>query len=182
MALYQQGVQRIEVIVKKETDGTSEKGAKETETEEVGGNETTKNIVGSTNPNRIKRVIKTNATHFLATSKQVAGLLTNYQIAGLGYKYGDQAFQDRVGRQVEIVQDVTNIASSVAMGALYGSWGGPLGAVMGALMNGISTGFSTAFKYGGREREYNFKVFKEENAIEYKRARANINLTTGRLR
>ena len=32
------------------------------------------------------------------------------------------------------------------------------------------------------KRDFNYKVFKENNAIEYQRARASISLTTGRLR
>ena len=68
------------------------------------------------------------------------------------------------------------------MGAVYGAWGGPIGAILGATFGAISSGASTAVKYLGREREFNYKVFKENNSIEYQRARASINLTTGRLR
>ena len=181
--LYQQGTQRIEVIVRKEGGGGTQ-GANETDTDDIGEKETTwrTSVFGSENPNRIKRVIKTNTTHALAVSKQVVDLGIEYWIAGLGNKYGDQAYQENVQRRVEIVKDVTNVASSVAMGALYGSWGGPIGAVLGATFGAISSGASTAVKYASREREFNYKVFKEENAIEYQRARASINLTTGRLR
>lgn len=182
--LYQQGTQRIEVIVRKEGGGISTSNAKETDVEDVGGRETTwrTSVFGSENPSRIKRVIKTNTTHALAVSKQVIDLGLEYWISGLGNKYGDQAYQEQVARQFEVVKDVTGFASSVAMGALYGSWGGPIGAVLGAVFGAVSSGVSTAVKYAGREREFNYKVFKENNAIEYQRARASINLTTGRLR
>lgn len=181
--LYQQGTQRIEVIVRKEGGGGTP-GANETDTDDIGEKETTwrTSVFGTENPNRIKRVIKTNTTHALAVSKQVVDLGLEYWVAGLGNKYGDQAYQENVQRRVEIVKDVTNVASSVAMGALYGSWGGPIGAVLGATFGAVSSGVSTAVKYASREREFNYKVFKEENAIEYQRARASINLTTGRLR
>ena len=183
--VYQQGTQRIEVIVRKEGGGTTGTAAKETPTDEIGGGRETTwrtSVFGSENPNRIKRVIKTNTTHALAVTKQVVDLRLEHWVGGLGIKYGDQAYQENVQRRVEMVKDVTNVASSIGMGALYGSWGGPFGAVFGALFGAISTGFSTAVKYYGREREFNYKVFKEENAIEYQRARASINLTTGRLR
>ena len=183
--LYQQGTQRIEVIVRKEGGGTTETAAKETPTDEIGGGRETTwrtSVFGSENPNRIKRVIKTNTTHALAVSKQVVDLGIEYWVGGLGNKNGDQAMQEQVQRQVEIVKDVTNIASSIGMGALYGAWGGPIGAVLGAVFGAISSGVSTAVKYAGREREFNYKMFKENNAIEYQRARASINLTTGRLR
>lgn len=68
------------------------------------------------------------------------------------------------------------------MGAVYGAWGGPVGAVMGATIGAISTSASIGFKYLNREREYSYKIQKEENAIEYKRARAQTSLTNGRLR
>lgn len=183
--LYQQGTQRIEVIVRKESSGASEQGAREISTDTVsGGGETTwrTSVFGSENPARIKRVIKTNATHALAITKQVVDLGIEYYVSGLGQKYGDQALQENVARQVEIVKDVSGFASSVGMGVLYGSWGGPLGAVLGGLFGAISNATSTGVKYASREREFNYKIFKENNAIEYQRARASINLTTGRLR
>lgn len=183
--LYQQGTQRIEVIVRKESGGVSQTAAKETPTDEIGGGRETTwrtSVFGSENSNRIKRVIKTNTTHALAVSKQVVDLGIEYWVNGLGNKYGDQAMQEQVQRQVEIVKDVTNIASSIGMGALYGSWGGPIGAVLGAVFGAVTSGVSTAVKYAGREREFNYKMFKENNAIEYQRARASISLTTGRLR
>lgn len=183
--LYQQGTQRIEVIVRKESSGGGDINAKEKDTDSLGGGgETTwrTSVFGSENPQRIKRVIKTNTTHALAVTKQVVDLGIEYYISGLGMKYGDQAYQENVERRVEIVKDVTNVASSIGMGALYGSWGGPIGAVLGATFGAVSSGVSLAVKYAGREREFNYKVFKENNAIEYQRARASINMTTGRLR
>lgn len=182
--LYQQGTQRIEIIVRKDGGGSTQTAAKETPTDEIGERETTwrTSVFGSENPNRIKRVIKTNTTHALAVTKQVVDLGIEYWVAGLGDKNGDQAYQDMVQRKFEIVKDVTNVASSIGMGALYGSWEGPIGAVLGAVFGAVSSGVSTAIKYAGREREFNYKMFKENNAIEYKKARAGINLTTGRLR
>ena len=182
--LHQQGTQRIEVIVKKEGGGASQTNAKEISTEEISGKETTwrTSLIGSENPQRVNRVIKTNLTHTLAVLKQVTDLSIEYKIAGLGNQNGDQAYQDQVQRTMEIYKDVSGIASSIGMGALYGSWGGPIGAVLGATFGAVSTGVSTALKYKSREREFDYKYFKENNSIEYRRARASINLTTGRLR
>lgn len=181
--LYQQGTQRIEIVVRKE-GGSAQSNAKETQAEDIGGRETTwrTSVFGSENPSRIKRVIKTNTTHALAVSKQVIDLGLEYYVAGLGYKTGDQAYQEQISRQVEIMKDVTGFASSIGMGALYGSWGGPIGAILGATFGAISSATSIGVKYAGREREFNYKAFKENNAIEYQRARASINKTTGRLR
>lgn len=179
--LYQQGTQRIEVIVRKEDNSLA--GANENETENISAsgtqNETGKG--GGLNA-RQKRIIKTNITHAIAVAKQITDLSIEYYISGIGQRTGDQALQDQASRRVEIVKDVTNIASSISMGALYGSWGGPVGAVLGATFGAASSIASTAVKYGQRERELTTKQFKEINSIQYQRARANINLTTGRLR
>ena len=183
--MFYQGTGKIEVVVKKEGGGNSETAAKEIPTEEIGGGKETTwrtSVFGSENPNRIKRVIKTNTTHALAVTKQVVDLGIEYWVSGLGNKNGDQAYQEQVQRRFEIVKDVTNVASSIGMGALYGSWGGPIGAVLGAVFGAVSSGVSTATKYASREREFNYKTFKENNSIEYQRARASINMTTGRLR
>lgn len=178
---YQKGTQRIEIIVRK--GSTGQDGAKENDTENVSSNDTqneTQKSGGLTA--RQKRMIKTNTTHFLAVAKQVADLHIEYEVSGIGQRNGDQALQEQVSRKVEIIKDVTGISSSIAMGALYGSWGGPAGTFLGAALGAISTGASTAVKYKGRERDYNYKVFKENNAIEYQRSRAGINLINGRLR
>lgn len=180
--LYQQGTQRIEIIVRKDSSGGQD-GAKETETENVsasGTQNTTPTSGGLTA--RQKRIIKTNTTHALAIAKQVLDLGIEYYVGGIGQRNGDQALQEQVSRKVEAIKDYTNFASSVGMGALYGSWGGPVGAVLGTTFAAISTATSTISKYATRQRDYDYKVFKENNAIEYQRSRAGINLTTGRLR
>jgi hypothetical protein len=181
--LYQTGVQKIEVIVRREGGGVGA-GAGEENADDKQDKPTTWRtaVFGSESPTRIKRVIKTNMTHALAVSKQVLDLGIEYAIGGLGYRNGDQSYQERVSRQVEVIKDATNVASSVGMGFLYGSWGGPIGAALGATFGAVSTLTSINTKYANREREYNYKVFKENNAIEYQRSRANINLTMGRLR
>lgn len=181
--LTQLGSQRIEIIVKKDGGSFSQTNAKEKETDNIGGeNEEYSFWLGTANRDRKKRVIKTNTTHGLAVLKQGIDLGLEYYVAGLGYKTGDQAYQEQISRQVEIMKDVTGFASSVGMGALYGSWGGPIGAVLGATFGAVQTAVSTGVKYMGRKRDFSYKEFKENNAIEYQRARASINMTTGRLR
>ena len=184
--LTQQGTQRIEVVVRREGSASGCTGAREKNVDKVGSNDSENNwkqlIFGSDDPKRIKRVLVTNTTHFLAVTKQITGLALNYVATGVGQKYGDQAYQEAVQRQIEQVQDVTSIASSFAMGAVYGAGGVPIGSILGSVMNGIATTASIGFKYQTRERDFNYKQFKENNSIEYNRARAGINLTTGRLR
>lgn len=185
--LTQKGTQRIEVIVRKE--GGTIQGANQKDSDNVseGGGEKSSNgfltaLTGSSSKRRQMRVLKTNITHLFAASKQIALQYANYQIAGIGYKTGDQAQQDITQRYVEKLTDIGGMASSVAIGAVYGSWGGPLGIAVGIATAVATSSVSLLSKYAGRQRDYDFKVFKEENAIEYTRARAGINLTTGRLR
>ena len=177
--LVQRGTQRIEVIVRKDSSGlvgANEKGADEQQNAE------TSNASGGTRPSRMRRILLTNATHALATARQVGLTALHYVIGGIGYESGDQALQDRIQRNWEIVEDVSGFASNMARGAVFGAWGGPIGFVAGITFAAITSASSLGAKYKGRQREFNYKVFKENNAIEYRRARANINLTNGRLR
>lgn len=184
--LFQQN-QKIEIVVRAETTGADTQGANTVTPEENNGNGQRRGgvwatLTGSTSVARQHRVIKTNLTHLFAVTKQTTGLVINYMLGGIGYQNGDAALQDSIERRVEQIQDKTSLVSSFGMGALYGSWGGPIGAVAGATLNTLSTAASILTKYATRTREYNIKVFKQESGIAYQRARASINMTTGRLR
>lgn len=183
--LYQLGSQRIEIIVRKD-NGASVKGAKEKDADQVSEDQTQStsstqggSLLGNTPRSRFLRV---NVTHGLSVARQISSQSLNFALQQIGNINGDQALQQNMSRQFEIVQDVTNVASSVSMGVIYGASGGPVGMILGGTFGALTSGFSLAFKYAGREREFNFKTFKENNAIEYQRARASISLTTGRLR
>lgn len=180
MALTEQGTQRIEIIVRK-AGGMDSAGAKEKEADQANAESQQPQEDGK-GTKKSSVWWRTQLTHSAAVLKQTSTQWFNYAVAGIGLKYGDQALQQQVERQVEQVTDVTNIATSLVMGATYGAAGGPVGMIAGALMMGAQTTSSVLLKYATREREYDFKMFKQNNAIEYKRARAQINLTTGRLR
>lgn len=177
-----QGTQRIEVIVRKEGGGNGVQGAKE-KTE--GGND---NVNAKDPKNKdlmTSRMVRVNATHAVAIARQTTLLAVNYAIQGVAIETGDRALQQQIQRRAEIWQDTTGFATSVAMGAFYGavgSGGNPIAIAVGAGLSAISSGASLAVKYANRQREFNYKTFVENNAIEYQRARANISLTTGRLR
>lgn len=175
----ERGVDRIEVIVKKVTDGADPSGTKEktdVTTESIATSDTAPSTSFS------KRFLRTNITHGIAVARQTTLLGINYWQTGIGNRTGDQSLQDMVQRNWEIAEDVTGFASNVAIGATYGAAGGPLGIALGAVFGAVSSAVSLGVKYAGRERDFNYKVFKENNAIEYQRARASINMTSGRLR
>lgn len=181
--LYRQGTQRIEIIVRKD-GGTAQNGAKETEAENVSADSSTNANQGANGGGASlrQRALRTNITHALRVAKQAVDVSLNYYVSGIGQRTGDQALQEITERTVEIAQDTTGIVYSVAMGAGLGAYGGPIGALVGGTMGAISSIMPTVYKYRGRERDFSYKVFKENNAIEYQRARASISLTTGRLR
>ena len=174
--LYQQGTQRIEVIVRKE-DLSQGAGEKDTADDTTDDGKDKKKISA-----RTKRIVVTNLTHALSTAKQVTGLGVEYYISGIGVRNGDQSMQSQIDRTIEKVEDVTNLASNVARGAVFGAWGGPVGIAVGITTAAAASSMSLAVKYAGRQRDYDYKIFKENNAIEYNRSRAGINILTGRLR
>lgn len=182
MALTESGTKKIEIIVRK-AGGSGTAGANDKDSDNANQDQNPNNQDGhGTKSIKTSAFWRTQITHSLAVGKQLATQRIQYAIAGIGYKYGDQSLQQQVERQVEQISDFTNVATSIAMGATYGSMGGPLGMAFGAVMMGTQTVGSLLVKYDTRERDYNMKVYKETTGIEYKRARAQINLTTGRLR
>lgn len=174
--LLRQGTERIEVVVRKEGGG-SVKGANESAADEktASGEKDTENV-------KQKRFAKIVLNHALSSSKQLVSTAVDFWAAGIGYQYGDQALQDRTQRVIEQVRDVENTAISIAMGAAGFAWAGLPGIAFGAIAGATQSLSSIAFRQARREREFDFKVFKENSSVEYARARANINLTTGRLR
>ena len=176
MALTEKGTQRIVIIVRKQVDGSQvgakEKSADESKEDDTQGVKKAKSAAWK----------RTQYTHAMATAKQMASQWFGYAVAGIGYENGDAALQQQINRQIEQVTDYGNVATSVAMGMTYGAAGGPWGVVLGGLIMGTQTASSTLLKYANRQRDYDMALYKQNNAIEYKRARAQINLTTGRLR
>ena len=122
------------------------------------------------------------ATKSLAASIAVGRLWLNYYVGGVSYRTGDSAQQEAAQRNLELLEEGGGMLTSIGIGATYGARGGAIGMILGATLAAITTASSIGVKYANKAREYNMKVFKEENGIEYKRARANLSLTTGRLR
>ena len=89
--LYQQNTQRIEIIIRKDTiamDATTD--TDKVSSQDGGGADTPESQGGTSS--RKKKLLLTNLTHALSTTKMVADLAVEYEIGGLGYKTGDQAY------------------------------------------------------------------------------------------
>lgn len=178
---YQQGNQRIEIIIKKDGGNVNAVAVapdKVTSTPKAstGEKSTTANNSFSS------RFIRTNLTHAYAVAKQLGNYGIDYIVQGTGFLSGDQALQERTSRQTEFAMDFVNVASAIGMGITYGASGGPLGSLFGAVFAGTTAVSHIVYRQDTRKREYNYKIFKENNNISYIRTRASINLTTGRLR
>ena len=181
MALTTNAATRVEIVVRKES-GALETQANSDESVKAKQEDNDTSTYDDRLKSRIKRVA---LTHTMSAAMQITQQTAHYITGGIGVYSGDSSYQDYCQRQVEIVNDVVSTTSAFALNTMYGTIysGGNIGV---GLLNGVIGGMSSLtgkyFKYAARHRERDFKVFKENNAIEYNRSRANINLTNGRLR
>ncbi len=186
MALYEQGTKKIVITIRQAGNGasTGSQGAHTSDTSNLTQEQSSRlmTLYGTTNQHRISRIRRINATHAIGVARQFLSYANSYVLNGTAMESGDQTYADVMNRTVEILQDTTGIASAFATGALYGSGGGLVGTIVGSLASGASAIASTTFKYLNRSRDYDYKMFKINSGIEYKRTRANISLTNGRLR
>lgn len=182
--LYKQSG-RIEIVIRKDDISATTAGANEQETNENSSNKTeakgkTKKMLGLNN-----RQWKLYTAHVLRTAQHLAYSLTSLGVNNLSRINGDQALQQITERRIEQIKDTINplIATGTGfIGGLVGSGGNPVAAAISASVSLTNSMITIFTKYEERRREYNYKVAKENNAIQYKRARANVNLVTGRLR
>lgn len=181
--LFQMG-QKIEVIVRKDDAGAATAGANEEKPETAGTNAPDQSGNGTPPKEGRESAIarRITITKIAATGIAVTRLGLNYYAGGIGYQNGDAAMQEAVQRNIEVAEEAGGILASIGIGMTYGARGGAAGMAIGGALALLTTATSLGVKYAGRYRDYNMKVFKEENGIEYKRARANLSLTTGRLR
>jgi len=181
--LFQQGTQKIEVIVRRAGGGgetEQPQGAKTTDDVSLSGAQSSS--VGN-GKNASNRMTKNSIMHYGNMAKQMVMKVGRYYISGIKYKTGDEALQDMVDRTLDIVTDYSNLAVQTAFGAYYGArFGGVIGGVIGGATSFASGAAGIAFNRSSARRDYNMKIFKEENGIAYRRSRADINFTNGRLR
>ena len=179
MAIISKATNRIDIVVRADYGGATSDNTQSASTSPKEEQDL------KTDEKRNTKQIRTLTTHALSASLTIAFQGANYAVGGSGIYTGDESFQNYQQRQIEIVQDVQNVASSVGLNMMYGliySGGNPVVGAINAGIGAMTSLTSKYVKYAGRHREYNYKVFKENNAIEYNRSRANINLTNGRLR
>lgn len=188
MALMSNAATRVEIVVTKGMGGGGESVALASDKSPVEAAKERKTAKQKEDERQARVKARANRLlmrHMIGGAIQITSQTTNYLVSGIGASSGDSAYQDYMQREVEKVMDITGIVSSGAMSFGSGlaiSGGNVVFAAANMAVTSMSTLTSKYFKYMARYREYNYKTFKENNAIEYNRSRANINLTTGRLR
>lgn len=186
--LYSQGTHKIEIVVRKdattvgEAEGTKERTTDETGAKEIADAQGTGGEQGEGNSRTDRRPAIVKVGHVIGTARHIASLGINYYIQGIGRQQGDNAYQDYVARRMEIFNDAASLGLSVVMGARFGAAGGPVAMASTAAFMFASQAASLMAKYANRERDFRYDLMKQEQGVAYQRSRAEINLTTGRLR
>ena len=184
MALTSKAATRVEIVVTK--NNASGSGGLASDTSPLESKGKTKKVSEEERQARLTaRQNRLLMRHALGSTIQILEQTTNYAFRGIGLASGDSAYQDYMQRQSEKVLDSVGILSSMGMSFGAGmaiSGGNVMIGLTNMAITSMSTLTSKYFKYAGKYREYNYKTFKENNAIEYNRSRASINLTNGRLR
>lgn len=172
---FVQGATRVEVIVRKDGGVSDEKQPQGARTGNGGdsGGATSKssfNRLATGGKNR-KAMTEFYAKMAFNNAKKIIGFYTST----VGDRNGDKALQSIVDRQIEIADDTLN--SLLTIGITTAQFG-----LAGLAASSVAVGTSLVMKYATRKREYDVQIFKENQNIQYMRARAGINLTNGRLR
>lgn len=170
-------------IVQKRTNSVAEKSVNPNSNEASGNsNDSSSAWSGGTFHISKKRMIHMgiNATR---TIKTLATQYANAGIGQLGAITGDSNYQNIVQRQVEsgidTISSIWNIGSATTSGALIG---GPIGAALALASSSLSTAFSLMNKYETRNMQNAISTWKENQSVNYNKARAGIELTDGRTR
>lgn len=183
--IYQQGKSTMTIIVRGEGVTATESDVKDDAS--VSPKEKQEDKQASTTPTKKssifnKRKAFITITHGVAVGVGIANAGINYMMGDIAGTTGDKNLADVTQRNVEQCKDVADVLVATTMSAWYGSRGGWVTGIITAAMGFTTAMTSKASKYLGRERDYKIETFKMNNEINYARSRANINLTTGRLR
>ena len=140
------------------------------------------NITG--NPSRMSSKRKLHIANNLARNAvNLTMSFTNMRINQITNMAGDSNYQDYVGRQFEVVKDATLFATNVAASTVDGAIkGGLIGAGIELAISVITQSFSYAQKYENRNINNTITQWKENQSINYNKARAGVDLTDGRSR
>jgi hypothetical protein len=123
------------------------------------------------------------AVNITRTLKNVTTQISNSAIGQLSNVTGDTNYQAVVQRNFETATDVLNGVTNTALATASGFMiGGPLGAAFALASTSIQQGMSYAYKYENRNIQNSISSWKENQSVNYNKARAGVDLTDGRTR
>lgn len=178
---------KIEIIIRKADYDANTAGANEQGTNETPNGENKKEVKNKSRNalGLTRQQTKLHLVHAVQTARHLGLTAINLAMNDKARQTGDSALQAKAERQIELAKDVANPlvnAGTAFTAGTIGTGGNIMAGAISAVLSLVNTTTTTWAKYEERRRAYNYKVAKENNAIEYKRARANVNLVTGRLR
>ena len=138
----------------------------------------------SGNPSQMSTKRKLHIANNLARNAvNLTMTFTNTRINQIANMTGDSNYQYHVSRQFEVVEDTSRFATNVLSSTVSGaSIGGPTGAVIAFATAVLTQSVSYAQKYEGRNINNAITQWKENQSINYNKARAGVDLTDGRSR
>lgn len=116
-------------------------------------------------------------------NNMAVNVIPNALIGQISNATGDTNYQALARRKQEYISDICNpimsIANSTASGMMIM---GPIGALTGFLTSFGTTAISMANKYESRNINYEIELWKQNQSLNYNKARASVDLTDGRTR
>lgn len=107
----------------------------------------------------------------------------NASVGQLGNITGDSNYQASLQRKNDIINDYASSSFNVVSATISGAMiGGVVGGVAALITSGIGTTISLANKYESRNIENVLSAWKENQSVNYNKARAGVDLTDGRTR
>lgn len=117
------------------------------------------------------------------TNNMAVNVIPNAVINQISNASCDTNYQAIARRQQEVKQDIANPLISITNATLSGGMiMGPIGALTGLITSATTSIVSLANKYEGRNVDNAINIWKQNQSVNYNKARAGVDLTDGRSR
>ena len=117
------------------------------------------------------------------TSNMAFNVIPNAVVNQISNASCDTNYQAIARRQMEIKQDIANPLVSITNATISGGMiMGPVGAITGLVTSATTSIFSLMNKYEGRNVDFAIDSWKQQQSVNYNKARAGVDLTDGRSR
>lgn len=117
------------------------------------------------------------------TSNMAFNVIPNAVVNQISNASCDTNYQAIARRQMEIKQDIANPLMSITNATISGGMiMGPIGALTGLVTSAATSMFSLMNKYESRNVDFALNSWKQQQSVNYNKARAGVDLTDGRSR